>query len=126
VALALYLDDCAYSHTLRALLLAAGHQVTVPADAGLTQVADDVHLAYAIQHQLILVTKNPGDFQALHQQLTAVGHHHPGIFAVYQDNDVTRDMSNADIVHAIANAESWHGGGPQAFVDLFLSLNAYR
>jgi predicted nuclease of predicted toxin-antitoxin system len=126
VTLALYLDDCAFSHDLRRLLLAAGHSVVVPADAGLTQVSDDRHFAYAVGHQLIVVTKDPADFQLLHEQTLLAGAHHPGIFAVYQDNDPSRDMSNGDIVNAIANAEAWYGGQAGGLTDLFLSLNACR
>jgi len=44
------------------------------------------------------VTKNPDDFEAL--QL--VDANHPGIFAIYQDND-PRDMSNQEVAEAIQN-----------------------
>ena len=36
---------------------------------------------------------------------TTMDPRHSGIFAVYQDNDPSRDMSNADIVRAIRNLE---------------------
>jgi predicted nuclease of predicted toxin-antitoxin system len=59
VALNLYLDDCANSDLLADLLTQAGHSVVRPADVGLTGEDDDVHLGHAIQHGLILVTKDP-------------------------------------------------------------------
>jgi len=44
------------------------------------------------------VTKNPADFAELHRGQPD----HPGIFAIYQDND-SRDMSYAEIAQSIAN-----------------------
>jgi hypothetical protein len=58
---------------------------------------DDVHFGFAAARGLTLNTKNPADFKALHD----LEQRHSGIFAVYQDNDLSRDMSNADIVRAI-------------------------
>ncbi len=102
MALNLYLDDCANADLLALLLRQAGHTVVRPADAGTSGVDDDVHLAYAVKNDLILVTKDPDDFHALHRQTPT----HHGIFGVYQDNDVTRDMSAADIVTAIERIEA--------------------
>jgi predicted nuclease of predicted toxin-antitoxin system len=79
VALNLYLDDCANSDILARLLTQAGHTVVRPADAGTACAADDVHFRYAQGHGLVLITKNPKDFHALHNQ----DQNHPGIFAVY-------------------------------------------
>jgi hypothetical protein len=122
MALALYLDDCAYSHILRDLLTQAGHQVVVPADAGLAGEDDPTHFAYAVAHGLILLTKNPRDFVLLHEACLAQQQHHPGLFVVYQDNDRSRDMKAADIVRSVANVESL--GQPLA--DALVVLNEYR
>lgn len=100
--LKLYLDDCADAGLLYDLLSQAGHTVSRPRDANLDGVDDDVHLAHAAQNELILVTKNPADFFLLHQQ----DQNHHGIFGIYQDNDVTRDMTEADIVAAINKIEN--------------------
>src|ERR1700733_12151391 len=94
VALTLYLDDCANAGLLADLLSQAGHTVVRPGDVGMRGAADDAHLAYAIAHGLILITKNPKDFRILHD----LDQNHPGIFAIYQDNDLTRDMTDADVV----------------------------
>lgn len=120
MSLALYLDDCAFSHTLRRLLLEAGHDVQVPAEVTppLTGAADEAHFAHAQATKRAILTKNPVDFKLLHHQSA----NHAGILAVYQDNDPTRDMSYADIVRAIANLEQIGvsiGGG-------FWSLNGYQ
>jgi predicted nuclease of predicted toxin-antitoxin system len=97
----IYLDDCAYAKELVRLLENAGHQVTTPRQAETTGKDDAAHFRYAIANGLILLTKNPDDFLELHQQSSQ----HPGILLVYQDNDRDRDMSQADIVRAIANLE---------------------
>ena len=94
----LYLDDCAYSKELLRLLTQAGHDVQVPADAGLTGAADPEHFRHARQEQRALVTKNPADFLALHR----ADPDHAGVLAIYQDNS-PRDMSDADIVRALEN-----------------------
>ncbi len=98
----IYVDDCANATELVVLLRAAGHHVVIPADVGLTGRADAVHLQYAGSNSLVLLTKDPEDFKDLHE----AGTQHAGIFGVYQDNDVSRDMSYAEIVKAIANLES--------------------
>ena len=81
--------------------------------------ADDAtHLAHAQTAERTLLTFNPCDFKALHDQKFS----HSGILAVYQDNDPDRDMSYRDIVDAIANLEQ---SVPQ-IVGGFWTLNAYR
>jgi hypothetical protein len=79
-----YLDDCAFSHRLRQLLIAAGHVVQIPAevDPPLTVQADARHFAHVRATGQIILTDNPADFEQLHTQYTD----HPGILAVYQDN----------------------------------------
>ncbi len=114
----IYLDDCAYAKELVRLLEAAGHQVTTPRHAGTTGRQDEVHLRYAIDNNLILVTKNPDDFLELHQNNSQ----HAGILLIYQDNDPNRDMNHAEIVRAIANLEQ----AGVAFVGSCHVLNAWR
>jgi hypothetical protein len=95
----IYLDDCAHDKGLVRQLEQAGHQVVTPTQASTTGRADDVHFRYAIEHGLVLLTKNPDDFLELHDKDSS----HPGILVVYQDNDPNRDMNHTDIVRAIAN-----------------------
>jgi predicted nuclease of predicted toxin-antitoxin system len=121
VALNLYLDDCANADLLADLLRQAGHTVVRPGDVGMLGEEDDAHLAYAVAHGLILLTKNPHDFQDLHY----LDQNHPGIFAVYQDNNVITDMSDADIVAAIARIEAAVPLGFQIAGE-FHNLNAWR
>ncbi len=119
LSLRLYLDDCAYSTLLLGILRNPphNHSVIIPVDAGLRGASDDEHFAYACAHGLIVVTKNPDDFEALHLQHPE----HPGIFAIYQDND-PRDMSYGEIAQTIANIIA--SGIPIAAV--FHSLNQWR
>ncbi len=121
MALNLYLDDCANSDLLAELLSRAGHTVFRPGDVGLTGEDDEVHLAHAVRCRLILVTKNPDDFHALHLQ----DPRHEGIFGIYQDNDVNRDMSSADVVAAIAKIEAAAPNG-YPIVGEFHNLNLWR
>ena len=121
MALNLYLDDCANSDLLAQLLARAGHTVVRPADAGTAGETDEVHFRHAQGHGLVLITKNPRDFRALHNQ----DQNHSGIFAVYQDNDPSRDMSPAEIVAAVANIEAAIPYGYQIAGE-FHNLNAWR
>ena len=120
MSLALYLDDCAFSHELRKLLLEAGHDVEVPADVHppLTGEDDAIHFAHAKAIGRAILTLNPRDFQELHDQDTE----HSGILAVYQDNDPAKDMSYPQIIQAIANLENTG----VAIAGGFWILNAYR
>jgi hypothetical protein len=94
VSLNVYLDDCANSDLLTDLLRQAGHKVTRPADVNLEGEDDDVHFAFAAANDWTIITKNPSDFEQIHD----FDPHHAGILAVYQDNDPTRDMSDAEIL----------------------------
>ncbi len=98
MSLRLYLDDCVFAWRLRDILLLNGHEVVTPREADLLGADDDVHFAYARRHNLVIVTANPKDFAILHRSHPE----HPGIFAIYQDND-PRDMSYEEIARAIAN-----------------------
>lgn len=120
MSLKIYLDDCAYSRKLRELLEKAGHEVHIPAGAKppLTGANDAVHFAYARQNNFIILTLNPSDFLALHKQYPS----HQGIFVVYQDNDITKDMSYREIVAAIRNLQSTD----VSLANGFWVLNAYR
>lgn len=120
MSLTLYLDDCAFSHRLRSLLIEAGHDVAVPGDAvpSLTGADDDAHFAHARETGRTLLTYNPKDFKRLHDHYPA----HAGILAVYQDNDLTRDMSYRDVVRAITNLEQ----AAVPFAGQFWVLNAFR
>jgi hypothetical protein len=64
---------------------------------------DPDHLHYAAQRGYALLTSNPADFVALHQQWQAQGQEHAGILLVYYDNIKAKDMKPRDIVSALEN-----------------------
>jgi len=120
LSLRLYLDDCVFSHELRRLLREAGHDVQTPADVvpPLTGRNDLVHWLYTKAVGRVILTRNPKDFETLLSRDPA----HPGVLAIYLDNDPTRDMTHRDVVRAIANLEATGvtiAGG-------FWPLNSYR
>ena len=100
MSLRLYLDECVNNRRLVNVLLGPPneHYVETPVDSGLFGHTDAEHFAYACSHGLIIVTKNPADFEALHRQQPD----HPGVLVIYQDNLLT-DMSARDIARAIQN-----------------------
>jgi predicted nuclease of predicted toxin-antitoxin system len=118
----LYLDDDSAKASLASLLRAAGHQVVIPAGAGLAGASDPRHLTHTVQQQLVLLTRNHDDFEDLHFLVQATGGNHPGLLVVRSDNDPSRDMKDKDIVRAIANLE--RAGVPVA--NEFHILNHWR
>jgi hypothetical protein len=90
---------------LRQVLIDAGHAVQIPADANppLTGAADALHFAYAQVTGQVILTFNPKDFLALHNQTSA----HPGILAVYQDNDLSRDIENLQQIQPVLADGFW-------------------
>ena len=103
MSLSIYLDDCAFSYRLRQVLLDAGYTVIIPADIDppLTGADDELHFAHIRAAGWVILTYNPKDFRKLHKLIPD----HPGIFAIYHDNDLNRDMTYADIVRAIRNLQ---------------------
>ena len=83
---------------------------------------DQVHFGFAAAHGHTIITKNPADFKALHD----LDQRHSGIFAVYQDKDPSRDMSNADIVRANRNLEEAVQQGGRPIHGEFHTLNDWR
>jgi Domain of unknown function (DUF5615) len=118
----LYLDDDSSKSALVARLKKEGHQVVVPADASLSGAADPRHLLYAVEHDLVLLTRNHDDFQDLHLLVQATRGLHRGILVIRSDNDPTRDMKDFEIVRAIRNLEQ--SGAPKA--NEFHILNQWR
>ena|SRR5712692_3639335 len=108
----LYMDDNMADRDLVALLRKRGHQVTIPADADKVGVSDPKHLAYAISHDLLVVTQDREDFSDLHDLVMASKGAHPGIVLIYSENDPTRDMSHRGIATALGKLE--RSGAPLA------------
>jgi predicted nuclease of predicted toxin-antitoxin system len=102
----LYLDDDTAERRLVTLLSNAGHVVVVPASVQLSGASDARHFIYAMQHALVLVTRNHDDFLDLHEVIRTGHGTHPGILIIRFDNDPMRDMTPRHIVTAIARLVS--------------------
>jgi hypothetical protein len=118
----LYLDDDTAWALLAKLLRKAGHVVQLPAEIGTSGAPDAVHLTRAIADSRVFLTKNHDDFWVLHNLIKQAQGHHPGLCAIRQDNDPTRDMTPKGIVSALRKLES--AGGP--IQDEFIILNLWR
>ncbi|MFO0965028.1 MAG: DUF5615 family PIN-like protein [Gemmataceae bacterium] len=102
----LYLDDNSNKTSLVGRLRAAGHKVAVPADLNLAGAADPKHLAACARTALVILTRDHEDFLDLHDLIQETHGRQAGIFVVRSDNDLSRDMSDRDIVRALANVEA--------------------
>lgn len=118
MSLRLYLDDCSNSRELTAKLRYAGHDVLIPIDAGTRGACDRVHIERAIAERRLLITHNCRDFEQLHRDII----NHPGIIAIYRDNDASRDMTYDQIIAALRHLETW--GLP--LENTFHVLNVWR
>ncbi len=98
----LYLDDDSVARKLAAVLRHAAHDVIIPAGVKMSGKSDASHLEYAIQHSLVLLTRNHKDFVELNNLVLTSGGSHPGILVVRYDNDPTRDMKPRAIAAATA------------------------
>lgn len=67
----LYLDDDSVSGLLIRLLSNVGHDVEIPADAGLAGEDDPVHLTYAVEEDRVFLSGNHNDFRKLHNLLAS-------------------------------------------------------
>jgi hypothetical protein len=122
----IYLDDDSVHGVPIRLLVADGHDVLTPAQAGTAGVDDPVHLTRAIRESRVLLTGNHDDFKKLHELILAASGHHPGILVVRQDNDPKRDMKPHDIVRAIRNLLAYLLANSLSVGDEFHILNHYR
>jgi len=102
----LYLDDDTASPLLAHLLRKAGHDVQLPADAGMSGKPDPVHLTHAIKDRRVCLTKNYDDYLILHNLIQQAQGRHSGILVVRQDNDPKRDLTPQGIVRAIRKLEA--------------------
>ena len=101
LSLRLLIDEDTQAKPLVSLLRKSGHDVETANEAGLSGKEDFLVLDYATVTNRILLTQNCDDFKALHQANSK----HPGILAVYQNNNRSKDMSRKELVKAIANIE---------------------
>jgi hypothetical protein len=118
----IYLDDDSIDAVLIKLLQQAGHNVEVPADAGISGEKDPIHLTHAIQQQTPLLSRNHDDFRQLHDLIVASTGHHPGVLVVRFDNDKSRDLTHRGTVVALSKLLA----SGSTLVDSFHVLNHWR
>lgn len=80
----IYFDEDAMDSDLVAALRARGVEVTTALDAGLTERADDEHLAYAADQGCVLYSFNVADFFRLHARWFNASREHAGIILAAQ------------------------------------------
>ncbi len=102
MSLRLLIDEDSQAKLLVKMLREASHEVLTVNEAGLTGEIDSLVLNYARQDNQVLLTHNCDDFEQLHE----ANPNHPGILAVYKNDDSSKDMSFKAIVRAIANLEA--------------------
>jgi predicted nuclease of predicted toxin-antitoxin system len=99
LSLSLLLDEDSQAKLLVKFLMASGHDVLTVNDVGISGFPDEQVLDYSRQHNRVIITRNCSDFRELHQADPS----HPGILAVYQETDTSKNMSYQAIVNAVGN-----------------------
>lgn len=118
MSLRLLLDEDSQAKLLVDLLRNANHDVMTVNEANLMGKPDSVVLDYARKNLRLLLTRNCNDFLILHK----LNNQHPGILAVYQNFDFTKNMSYQDIVKSITNLEA----SAVSFENDFICLNQWQ
>lgn len=78
-----YLDECV-DHALVAVLRARGFMVTSAQTEGTVGVSDEEQLAYAAQHDLVILSHNRRHFWRWHARCATAGRPHAGIVILPQ------------------------------------------
>ena len=134
LSLRLLIDEDSQAKPLVSLLRKSGHDVETANEASLSGKEDFLVLDYARVKNRILLTQNCDDFEGegcavtrripnhLVEALHQANSEHPGILAVYQNNDRSKDMSREEVVKAIANIET----AKIELTNQFISLNQWN
>ena len=121
MSLRLLLDEDTQAKRLTRLLRDAGHEVQTAAEAGLIHKPDAQVFAHAAHESRLVMTRNCDDFAALHRAAPDPS----GVLAIYQHNTAS-DMSDADIVQALANLETVSREMGWVVDGQFIVLNQWR
>lgn len=101
MSLRLLLDEDTQARRLIRLLREAGHDVRTATEVGLIHKPDSEVMAEAAREARLVMARNCADFNALHRAAADP----PGVLAIYQ-HGAASDLSDADIVQALANLEA--------------------
>lgn len=102
MSLRLLIDEDTQDKILVILLKQANHNVVTVNEVNLNGKIDPLVLDFARQNNRIIITQNCDDYEALHE----INPEHPGIIAIYNENNPLKNMSFKTIVKAIANLEA--------------------
>jgi hypothetical protein len=111
------MDEDTLAKLLVEKLRGAGPDVTTVHEAALTGEPDERVLEEARRDSRFLLTRNCEEFRALH----AAHPQPPGIGAIYQDRDLSKNMAYSGIVRALANLEA----SSLELTGLFVVLNVW-
>lgn len=109
ITIRLYLDEDLDSDLLISILREEGFVVISPREIGMRRknknrkVTDEMHLAFAVSKQCILLTHNTDHFLALHNNWRKKDINHYGIILIHKYNNPGKDMAPGQIVRAIYN-----------------------
>lgn len=118
MSLRLLIDEDTQAIPLVTLLRAKNHDILTIGEAGHNGIPDYQVMELAKAENRILLTHNCDDFRELHRHNS----HHPGIIAIYKDQDQTKNMTRSQIVTALGNLEA-SGWKPEM---QFIALNAWN
>lgn len=111
-------DEDAQAHRQLTELRVAGHDVLSVGESGNNGLQDPEVLDLAIAQGRALLTKNGADFE----RLTAPLEIYPGILAIYQESDTSKNMTYQQVALAVTKLE---GSGMQ-IANQFHVLNQWR
>ena len=100
------IDENLSGRRIGARLTALGHDPVLIEGVGLSSATDALVLAYAISHELPVLTRDSDDFKDLHHLIMTAEGHHSGILLVRYDNDPRHDLTERGIATAIAKLEN--------------------
>jgi hypothetical protein len=118
----LYLDDDTCAALLVALFRKAGHDVVIPADIGMSGSHDAEHLLRSLRDGRVFMSYNYRDFKPIHELVVGSGGSHAGIVLIRRENDSRKNMTNKNIIAAIARVELAYAD----LTDELIILNDWR
>jgi len=121
MSLRLLLDEDTQANRFIRLLRDAGHDVETATEAGLIHKPDTLVLSYARQNERLVLTRNCAHFHALHMSQVEPS----GVLAIFQHN-TDSDLSDVQIVQAIATLEKFSREAGWAFETEFIVLNQWH
>jgi predicted nuclease of predicted toxin-antitoxin system len=117
-----YLDENLAEDHLIKKLAKGGHSAIRPADVGMGGKSDPNHLEFAIRQDWIVLTRDKGDFEDLHNLVLASGGSHPGILVVRYEKDSRKEMKPNQVFAAIRKLEK----SGVSYAGCFIVLNHWR